>query len=123
MSEISDRIRFQDSLSIRKKNDKANSLIKRLDDRSINELNDRNKHMHQTVLTSKKVDSRIMQKLNDTEEDFELSLFDKIKLANQKNSICVAIRDVIRNKKKYFDEMLLKKFESIENTLFFKRKL
>jgi hypothetical protein len=29
-----------------KKNDKANSLIKRLEDRSIDESNDRNKHMH-----------------------------------------------------------------------------
>ncbi len=64
-----------------------------------------------------------MQKLNDTEEDFELSLFDKIKLANQKNSICITIRDAVRNKKKSIDEMLLKKFESIENELFFKKKL
>ncbi len=114
---------FKITYQSEQKNDKANSLIKRFDDRSINESNDWNKHMHQTILTSEKVDSRIMQKLNDTEEDFELSLFDKIKLANQKNSICVAIRDAVRNKKKSFDEMLLKKFESVENTLFFKKKL
>jgi hypothetical protein len=80
--------------------------------------------MHQIVLSSKKVDSRILQKLNDIEkENSELSLFDKVKLANQKNSTCIAIRDAIRNKKKSFDEMLLKKFESLENTLFFKKKL
>jgi hypothetical protein len=65
-----------------------------------------------------------MQELNDTEEtSSELSLFDRIKSANQENSTCIAIQDAIRNRKKFFDEMLLKKFESIENILFFKKKL
>jgi hypothetical protein len=63
-----------------------------------------------------------MQELNDTEEA-ELSLFDRVKSANQEDSTCIAIRDAIRNRKKSFDEMLLKKFESIENILFFKKKL
>jgi hypothetical protein len=86
--------------------------------------NDRNKHIHQTILSAEKVDSRIEQKLNDTKkENLELSLFDKVKLANQKNSTCAAIRETIRIKKKSFDEMLLKRFESIENILFFKKKL
>jgi hypothetical protein len=62
--------------------------------------------------------------LNDTEEkNFELSLFDRVKTTNQKNSTCVIIRDAIQNRKKFFDEMLLKKFGMIENTLFFKKKL
>jgi hypothetical protein len=70
------------------------------------------------------MNSQIMQELNDTKETIsELSLFDRVKTANQKNSTCIAIRDAIRNKKKSFDEMLLKKFESIEDTLFFKKKL
>jgi hypothetical protein len=125
MSRIFNRIRLQDSLSIKKKNDKADSLIKRFEDRSIDELNDRNKHMHQTILSTKRIDSRIVQKLNDTKKDstIDLFLFDKIKTINQKNTTCVAIRDAIRVKKKFFDEMLLKKFESIENILFFKKKL
>jgi hypothetical protein len=81
--------------------------------------------MHQTVLSTKKIDSRIVQKLNDTEKNLnsKLSLFDKIKSANQKNEICTIIENAIRNRKKSFDEMLLKKFEMIENTLFFKKKL
>jgi hypothetical protein len=79
--------------------------------------------MHQTILSAKKVDSRIVQKLNDTEEDSKLSLFDRVKSANQKDSTCIAIRNAIRDQKKSFDEMLLKKFEMIENTLFFKKKL
>jgi hypothetical protein len=79
--------------------------------------------MHQTILSAKKVDSRIVQKLNDTEEDSKLSLFDRVKSANQKDFTCIAIRDAIRDRKKSFDEMLLKKFEMIENTLFFKKKL
>jgi predicted RND superfamily exporter protein len=115
---------FKIAYQSKKKNDKANSLTRRLEDRSIDESNDRNKHMHRIVLSSEKVDSRILQKLNDIEEEnSELSLFDRVKLANQKNSTCAAIRDAIRNKKKSFDEMLLKKFESIENILFFKKKL
>jgi hypothetical protein len=81
--------------------------------------------MHQTVLSTEKVDSRIVQKLNDTKKNLnsKLSLFDKVKSANQKNVICTAIRNAIRSRKKSFDEMLLKKFEMIENTLFFKKKL
>jgi hypothetical protein len=63
-----------------------------------------------------------MQELNNTKET-ELLLFDRVKSANQEDSTCITIRDAIRNKKKFFDEMLLKKFESIENTLFFKNKL
>jgi hypothetical protein len=108
-----------------KKNDKADSLIRRSENRSNidDESNDRNKHMHQTVLSAAKVDSQIVQKLNDTEEDLKLFLFDRVKTVNQKNSTCLTIRDAIRNRKKSFDEMLLKKFEMIENTLFFKKKL
>jgi hypothetical protein len=42
--------------------------------------------MHQIVLSSEKVDSRILQKLNDIEEEnSELSLFEKVKLANQED--------------------------------------
>jgi hypothetical protein len=81
--------------------------------------------MHQTVLSTEKVDSRIVQKLNDTEKNLtsKLSLFDRVKSANQKNEICTVIRNAIRDRKKSFDEMLLKKFEMIKNTLFFKKKL
>ncbi len=81
--------------------------------------------MHQTILSTKKVDSRIVQKLNDTEKNLnsKLFLFDKIKSTNQKMEICTIIRNAIRDRKKSFDEMLLKKFEIIENTLFFKKKL
>jgi hypothetical protein len=45
------------------------------------------------------------------------------KKINQKNTTCILIRDAIRVEKKFFDEMLLKKFESIEDILFFKKKL
>jgi hypothetical protein len=79
--------------------------------------------MHQTVLSVEKVDSHILQELNDTEEDSKLSLFDRVKIANQENRKSTAIRDAIRDRKKSFDEMLLKRFEVIENTLFFKKKL
>jgi hypothetical protein len=106
-----------------KKNDKADSLTRRPGDRPVDESDDRNKHMHQTVLPVEKVDPHILQELNDTEEDSELSLFDRVKVANQEDRKSTAIRDAIRDRKKSFDGMLLKRFEVIENTLFFKKKL
>jgi hypothetical protein len=57
------------------------------------------------------------------EVDSELSLFDKIKLINQNDSTCTTIRNAIRKRKKFFEKMLLKKFELIENILVFKKKL
>jgi hypothetical protein len=127
MSWIFDRIRLQNRLSIRKKNDKANSFIKRFKDQSNenDESNDQNKHMHQTVLSAKKMNSKIVQQLNDTKKNSnaKLFLFDKIKLINQKNSTCITIRDATENRKTFFNEMLLKRFEIIENILFFKKKL
>ncbi len=74
-------------------------------------------------MSATKVDAQIVQRLNDTEEDLELFLFDRVKTVNQKNSTCLTIRNAIQNRKKSFDEMLLKKFEKIENTLLFKKKL
>ncbi len=114
---------FKIAYQSEKKNDKADSLIRRFEDRFIDESNDRNKHMHQTILSVEKVNSRIVQELNDAKEHSELFLFDRVKTINQKDSKCAEIRAAIQNKKKFFDEMLLKKFEIIENTLFFKKKL
>jgi hypothetical protein len=79
--------------------------------------------MHQTILSAKKVDSRIVQELNDTEENSELILFDRVKTANQEDRTCTEIRKALQENKKSYDEMLLKRFKSVENTLFFKKKL
>jgi hypothetical protein len=79
--------------------------------------------MHQTILSAKKVDSRIVQELNDTKESSQLILFDGVKTANQEDRTCTEIRKVLQKNKKSYDEMLLKRFKSIENTLFFKKKL
>ncbi len=107
----------------KEKNDKADSLIRRFEDRFIDKSDDRNKHMYQTIVSSKRVDSRIVQKLNDTEEDSKLSLFDRVKSTNQKDSTCIEMRRTILENKRSFDKMLLKKFKSIEDILFFKKKL
>ncbi len=105
-------------------------MIKRFENRSINESNDRNKHMHQTVLSIKKINLHILQKLNDTKKNFtkeisnsKLSLFDRVKTVNQKNRKCTEIRKVLQENKKSYDEVLLKKFKLIENILLFKEKL
>ncbi len=107
-------------------------MTRRSEDRSDenDNSNDRNKHMHQTVLSAKKIDSRVVQELNDTKEIFtkensnsKLSLFDRVKTANQEDRTCTEIRKVLQENKKSYDEMLLKRFISIENILFFKEKL
>jgi hypothetical protein len=79
--------------------------------------------MHQTILSTERIDSRIIQELNDTEKDTKLSLFDKIKSINQQDHTCIKIRKALQENKKSYDEMLLKRFKSIENILFFKEKL
>jgi hypothetical protein len=81
--------------------------------------------MHQTVLSVEKIDSRIVQELNDTKENLNLKLFlfDRVKTANQEDRTCTEIRKALQENKKSYDEMLLKRFKSIENILFFKEKL
>jgi hypothetical protein len=81
--------------------------------------------MHQTILSAKKVDSRIVQEINDTEENSnsKLFLFDRVETVNQEDHKCTEIRKILRKNKKSYDEMLLKKFKSIENILFFKKKV
>jgi hypothetical protein len=46
-----------------------NSLIKRSNDKSKNVSNDKHKYMHQTLLTSKKMNSQILKEINDIEEN------------------------------------------------------
>jgi hypothetical protein len=79
--------------------------------------------MHQIVLSLNKINSRIVQELNDTEKDTKLFLFDRVKTTNQEDRTCTEIRKVLQENKKSYDEMLLKKFKLIKNTLFFKEKL
>ncbi len=114
---------FKIAYQSEKKNDKADSLIKRSENRSLDESNDRNKHMHQTILSFEKLDSQIVQELNDTKKNLELFLFDRVKSVNQKDSTCTEIRRALLKNKKSYDEMLLKKFKTIEDILFFKEKL
>jgi Iap family predicted aminopeptidase len=76
--------------------------------------------MHQTILSTEKIDSRIVQELNDTKK---LSLFDRIKTINQKDCTCIEIRKALQENKKSYNEMLLKRFKSMKNTLLFKKKL
>jgi hypothetical protein len=81
--------------------------------------------MHQTILSAEKIDSRIVQQINDTEENSysKLFLFDRVKTVNQKDHKCIEIKKILEENKKSYDEMLLKKFKSIEDILFFKEKL
>ncbi len=60
---------FKIAYQSKKKNDKADSLTRRSKDRSkINDdSDDRNKHMHQTILSRERLNSQIVQELNDIE--------------------------------------------------------
>jgi hypothetical protein len=107
-----------------KKNDKADSLIKRSDDKSKNESNNKHKHMHQTLLTSEKMNSQILEKINDTEENnSELQLFDRIKTTNQTNTKCTVIKNALERNEKNWNEMLFKHFKNVKNILFYQDKL
>jgi hypothetical protein len=79
--------------------------------------------MNQIILSFEKSNSQIVQKLNDTKKNSELFLFDRVKSVNQKDSTCIKIRRVLLKNKKSYDEMLLKKFKTNEDILFFKEKL
>ncbi len=97
MTEFDFKIAYQSN----KNNNKANALTRRLDNRSSdkNDSNVRNKHMDQIILSSKKVDVRILQKINDIEQK-ELQLFDQIKNVNQTNVKCIEIRNALERNDK-----------------------
>jgi hypothetical protein len=57
--------------------------------------------MHQTLLTSEKMNSQILKEINDTEKDnSELQLFDKIKTINQTNAKCTIIKNALKRNEK-----------------------
>jgi hypothetical protein len=102
---------FEIAYQSEKKNGKTNSLTCRSKNRSneIDESDDRNKHMHQTIISAEKIDSQIVQKLNDTKKDLTLSLFDQVKTINQKDSTCITIcqnddSETIKKKKDTFSK-------------------
>jgi hypothetical protein len=51
---------------------KADALIRKSDDRLDSKKNDRQRHQHQTILTSSKLDEKIKQDLSITAELFEM---------------------------------------------------
>jgi hypothetical protein len=53
----------------------------------------------------------------------ELELFDKIKNVNQTNANCIEIRNALKRNKKDWNEILLKNFKNVKNTLFYNDKL
>jgi hypothetical protein len=62
MSRILAEFDFKIAYQSEKKNDKADSLTRRFENRSNenNDTDDRNKHMHQTILSAEKVNSQIV---------------------------------------------------------------
>jgi hypothetical protein len=57
--------------------------------------------MHQTLLTSEKMNSQILKEINDTEtNNSELQLFDRIKTINQTNAECTIIKDALERNEK-----------------------
>ncbi len=99
-----------------KKNDKANSLTKRFDDWSNdkNESNFRNKYMYQIILSSEKINARILQEINDIEtNDADLQLFDRIKNVNQTSANCIKIKNALKRNDKNWKEMILKNFKNL----------
>jgi hypothetical protein len=78
--------------------------------------------MHQILLFSKKVNFWIFQEINDIESK-KLQLFNRIKNVNQTNAKCVKIRNALKRNDKDWNEMWLKIFKNVKNTLFYNDKL
>jgi hypothetical protein len=55
--------------------------------------------MHQIILSSEKLNSRILQEINDTKIE-KLKFFDKIKAVNQINEKCIAIKIALERNEK-----------------------
>lgn len=103
--------------------DKADALTRRPGDKPSSEEDIRNKHMNQTLLPSSKLEDGINDIINDLEPEDDLQLFDKVKLANQKDEYCEKIKSAIGRKNKTLNGLWLPKFEVVEDTLFFQGKL
>jgi hypothetical protein len=57
--------------------------------------------MYQIILSSEKVDVRILQKINDIEtHNADLQLFNRIKNVNQTNANCTEIKNALKRKDK-----------------------
>jgi hypothetical protein len=50
-------------------------------------------------------------------------LFDRIKTTNQTDAECTVIRDALERNEKNWNEMLLKHFKNVKNTLSYRDKL
>ena len=94
------------------KNAKANVFICKTDDSLIIADDDRLRYQHQTILTSFRL------KIHSMKVDEKTFIYERIQTVNKVDEKCECFRRAIREKKKFFNQILLNQC-FIENELLF----
>ena len=97
------------------KNAKADAFIYRTDDSLITADDDRLKYQHQTILTPFRL------KIYSMKVDEKTFIYERIQTVNKVDEKCECFRRAIREKKKFFNRILLNQC-FIENELLFHQK-
>jgi hypothetical protein len=89
----------------RKIHDKADVLMRRSENKSLNENDARNKHMHQTLLFVERLNDKVKEDLiNDLKKKIDdLQLFERAMKLNQENVFYIAIKKIMKVKKHSYE--------------------
>jgi hypothetical protein len=79
--------------------------------------------MHQTLLSAARLNDKLKKSLINELKKVESQLFKKVMKLNQKNVFYIDMKKVIKNKRHSHKQWSLKKFEIVEDTLLFRKKL
>ena len=97
------------------KNAKIDAFIRKTDDFLITADDDRFKYQYQTILTSFRL------KIHSMKTDEKTFIYERIQTVNRVDEKCECFRRAIREKKKFFNRILLNQC-FIENELLFHQK-
>jgi hypothetical protein len=97
---------FKITYQSRKIHDKADVLTRRSENKSSDENDARNKHMHQTLLRVERLNDKVKEDLvNDLKEKVDdLQLFERAIKLNQENVFCIAIKKIMKIKKHSYEQ-------------------
>jgi hypothetical protein len=97
---------FKITYQSRKIHDKADALTRRPENKSSDENDARNKHMHQTLLFVERLNNKVKEDLvNDLKEKVDdLQLFERAMKLNQENVFCIAIKKIMKTKKHSYEQ-------------------
>jgi hypothetical protein len=92
---------FEITYQAEKIHDKADALTRRSGDRSENEIDERNKHMYQILLSINRLDDKVKKDLvnNLKKKVNNLQLFERVIKLNQKDIFCIEMKKIIKTRK------------------------